>query len=196
MPTLLQIQSSLLGDYATSTTLANALAAHWKEKHTDGQVVTRDLMENNLPYLTGEAFSAFKGNATSEKQKAAVLLSDTLIQEIQNADAIILTAPMYNFGIPAILKTYFDYIVRAGVSFKYTETGPVGLLADKPVYVINTRGGQYQDTPLDTEAPYLKIVLNFIGLKNLHFIYAEGLGMHNAADSKEAALAQIQALPL
>lgn len=196
MPTLLQIQSSLLGEYSTSTALANELAARWQQQYTDGSVIVRDLMQTTLPYLTGEIFNALRGEAKTPEQEAAVLLSNTLIEEIKAADAIILTAPMYNFTIPAILKSYFDYIVRAGVTFKYTETGPVGLLADKPVYVMSTRGGKYQETPLDTETAYLKIVLGFIGLKNIHFIYAEGLGTHNPEEGKAAAQAQIQALSL
>lgn len=196
MPTLLQIQSSLLGEYSTSTALANELAALWQQKYTDGSVILRDLMQTDLPYLTGEIFNGLRSEATTPAQVAAVSLSNTLIEEIKNADAIILTAPMYNFTIPAILKSYFDYIVRAGVTFKYTETGPVGLLQDKPVYIISTRGGKYQETPLDTETAYLKIVLGFIGLQNVHFVYAEGLGMQNAEEGKAAAQAQIKALSL
>jgi len=106
------------------------------------------------------------------------------------ADAIVLGVPMYNFGVPSQLKAYFDQIARAGVTFKYTETGPVGLLEDKPVYVLAARGGLHKDQPTDSQTGFLKTILGFVGLQNVQIIYAEGLNMGDAA--KAEALQQAE----
>ena len=113
--------------------------------------------------------------------------SDALIEELRNADTVVLGLPMYNFGIPSQLKAYFDHIARAGVTFRYTENGPVGLLTGKKVYVIATRGGKYAGTPRDSQTAYVRDFLAFIGITDVEFVYAEGLNM--GADSKDAALA-------
>ena len=104
-------------------------------------------------------------------------LDDALIAEIQAADVVVLGVPMYNFGVPAQLKNWIDAISRAGVTFRYTEQGPEGLLKGKTVYVALTRGGKYRNTPADTQVPYLKTVFTFLGLTDVHFVYAEGLSM-------------------
>ncbi len=98
---------------------------------------------------------------------------------------------MYNFGVPAQLKNWIDAIARNGVTFHYTESGPKGLLADKPVYIALARGGLYRGTESDTQVPYLKAVLGFLGLKNLHFIYAEGLNMGPESVAKGFAQAEV-----
>ena len=128
------------------------------------------------------------GNASGINDGAAALLiaSDDAIAQVSAADVILLGVPMYNFGVPSQLKAWFDRIARAGVTFKYTDKGPVGLLEDKPVVFFLTRGGMYKDLPHDTQTPYLVNFFNFIGLRNLHFIFAEGLNM--GADAAQAAL--------
>ncbi len=98
---------------------------------------------------------------------------------------------MYNFGVPAQLKNWIDAIARAGVTFRYTEGGPEGLLKDRKVYVALARGGRYRDTAADSQVPYLKTVLGFLGLTDLHFMYAEGLAM--GAESSARGLAEAQA---
>ena len=101
-----------------------------------------------------------------------------LIAEIQAADVVVLGVPMYNFGVPAPqVKNWIDAISRAGVTFRYTEKGPEGLLKGKKVYAALTRGGQYRNTPADTQVPYLKTVFTFLGLTDVQFVYAEGLEM-------------------
>jgi FMN-dependent NADH-azoreductase len=98
---------------------------------------------------------------------------------------------MYNFGVPSQLKAYFDHIARAGVTFKYTEKGPVGLLSGKKVYVFAARGGLYARTPLDTQTNYVRDFLRFLGMTDVEFVYAEGLAI--SAQSKEAGIARAKA---
>ena len=113
---------------------------------------------------------------TSE-QAARVAEYDELIAEVQTADVLVLGAPMYNFGVTSQLKSWIDAIARAGATFRYTEKGPEGLLKGKKVYVGLARGGRYRDTPLDSQVPYLKTVLGFLGMTDVQFVYAEGLNM-------------------
>ena len=120
-----------------------------------------------------------------------IVSTDTLIDELKQADVIVLGLPMYNFGVPSQLKSYFDHIARAGVTFKYTEKGPVGQLTGKKVYVFAARGGLYAGTPLDTQTSYVRDFLRFIGMTDVEFVYAEGLAI--SPQSKEAGLAKAAA---
>ena len=115
-----------------------------------------------------------------------------MIAEIQAADTIVLGVPMYNFGVPAPLKNWIDAISRAGVTFRYTEKGPEGLLKGKTVYVALTRGGKYRNTPADTQVPYLQTMFTFLGMTDVHFVYAEGLAMGAEAEQKAIASAYEQ----
>jgi FMN-dependent NADH-azoreductase len=120
-----------------------------------------------------------------------VALDDALIAEIQAHDTVVLGVPMYNFGIPAQLKNWIDAIARAGVTFRYTEAGPEGLIKGKTVYLALARGGRYRDTDKDAQVPYLKNVLGFLGMTDLRFIYAEGLAM--GPEGAEKGFAQAEA---
>lgn len=187
---LLQILSGIFGDHSQSTALANQFAASWQQKHANGEVVVRDLINAPVPHLDANIVMAFgtpEGDRTPE-QHSIVAASDQLIQEIRDADAIVLGAPMYNFSVPSQLKAYFDQLARAGVTFQYTENGPEGMLEDKPVYVMAARGGFHKDQPTDTETDFIKTFLGFIGLHDVRFIYAEGVSMGDEA--KEKALHQ------
>jgi FMN-dependent NADH-azoreductase len=187
MKTLLQINSSVFGDNGQSSQLNQQLVEEWLAKNPDGKIVKRDLTQEVIPHLDSTRVSAFftPADKRSAEQQVIVDYSDALINEIQQADALVIGAPMYNFSIPSQLKSYFDHLARAGVTFKYTETGPVGLLDNKPVYIVTTRGGVHKDLPSDSVTGFLKSFLNFIGLNDLHFIYAEGLNM---SQKKEGSL--------
>lgn len=189
MSTLLQINSSLFSDQGNSSTLANEFVQSWLAKHPDGKVIVRDLAKDEIPHLNGAQVQAFFTPAESrtEEQKGLVAISDQLVAELANADAIVIGAPLYNFGIPSTLKAYFDQVARAGVTFKYTETGPVGLLQDKPVYVISARGGFHVGKPSDTQTGHITNFLNFLGLQSVNYIYAEGLSI---SDAKDKALSE------
>ena len=183
MKTLL-ISSSLFGAAGQSTTLANELAAR-----LGGEVVVRDV--TTVPHLDGERFAAFNTPAAARTpaQQAAAEYSDELIAELKAADAIVIGVPMYNFGIPSTLKAYFDHVARAGITFKYTEKGAVGLLTGKKAYLVLARGGHYGDTHAHTS--YVRDFLAFIGISDLETVYAEGLAISPA--SKDAGLAKARA---
>jgi FMN-dependent NADH-azoreductase len=187
MQTLLKIQTSLFSDAGQSSQLADRLTAQWLSAHPHGRVVTRDLSREPVPHLTAERFQAFltKPEERTPEQREVVQFSDTLIQELRDADVIVLTAPMYNFSIPSTLRAYFDHIARSGVTFRYTANGPEGLIKGKKIYVVSTRGGFYEATN-DTQTAYLRQFLSFIGLSDVEFIYAEGLSL--GAESVEKNL--------
>jgi FMN-dependent NADH-azoreductase len=188
MKTLLQLNSSLFSGKGQSSQLADKFVAQWAASNPGSEVITRDLAAEPIPHLDAERFGAFlaKAEDRTEDQQAVAALSDQLISELRNADVIVLGVPMYNFGIPSQLKAYFDHVARAGVTFRYTENGPVGLLTGKKAYVFAARGGMYAGTARDTQSGYVRDFLSFIGIDDVEFVYAEGLSMGDA--SKEAAL--------
>jgi len=190
MKTLLQIKSSLFSDGGQSSRLAARYIAQWQAANHRGQVITRDLAKDPVPHLTAERFGAFlaKPEDRTLAQAADAAYSDGLIDELKRADVIVLGLPMYNFGVPSSLKAYFDHVARAGVTFRYTEKGPVGLLTGKQAIVIATRGGLYAGTPRDSQTAYVREFLAFLGITDVEFVYAEGLAMGEAP--KQEALAK------
>jgi len=189
MSTLLQINASLAGANGQSSRLAQRFVADWQAKHPEGRVITRDLASDPVPHLTAERFQAFlsQPEARTEEQRTHAEYSDALVEEVKNADTIVFAVPMYNFSVPSTLRAYFDHIARAGVTFSYTATGPVGLLKGKKAYVFITRGGIYADAA-DTQTPYLKQFLGFIGITDVNFVFAEGLSL--GEESREKSLSQ------
>lgn len=187
---LLQINTSLFGEGGQSTTLANEFVNAWKATHAEAIVTVRNASGDAIPHLTGERFAAFlaKPESRTAAQQAIAGFSDTLIEEIRRADTVVIGLPLYNFGVPSSLKAYFDHIARAGITFRYTENGPQGLLTGKKVYVFAARGGQYAGTPLDSQTNFVRDFLGFLGMKDVEFVYAEGLAMGEA--SKIASLAK------
>lgn len=189
MSTLLQIKSSLFASNGQSNQLSNEFVAAWQRSYPETQINVRDLATAPLPHLDAEIVTAFFTpieTRTAEQQRL-VDLSDELINELKQSDILVIGVPMYNFGIPSTLKAYFDHIARAGVTFRYTENGPEGLLIGKKAYIFATRGGQYAGTALDSQTTYVRDFLRFIGISDVEFVYAEGLNM--SPDTKEKALA-------
>lgn len=188
MKTVLVITASIFGENGQSSQLVNRTLQQLRETHGDFRTIHRDLAANPVPHLDASRFGAFLASQENRDgdQQRIVDYSDSLINEIVEADVIVMGVPMYNFGIPSALKAYFDHIARAGITFRYTENGPVGLLENRPVYVLAARGGIYAGTPNDSQTPYIRSFLGFIGLKDVHFIYAEGLNLGD--DQKERAL--------
>ena len=193
MKTLLQIQSSIFSDGGQSSRLAGRFVAAWRASNPGSKVIVRDLAKEPVPHLDAARFGAFlaKPEERTPAQQAVVDYSDALIGELKRADVVVLGLPMYNFGLPSTLKAYFDHIGRAGETFKYTEKGPAGLLTGKKVYVFAARGGMYAGTPNDTQTPFIRTFLSFIGMDDIDFVYAEGLAISDA--SKEKGLARAQA---
>src|ERR1700687_5304863 len=172
---VLRINSSARRDASHSTRLATRLVERLRETAPGPKLTVRDLTAAPHPVLDEAALGALftPADKRTAEQAARVALDDALIAEIQAADVVVLGVPMYNFGVPAPLKNWIDAISRAGVTFRYTEQGPEGLLKGKKVYVALTRGGKYRNTPADTQVPYLKTVFSFLGLTDVHFGYVE-----------------------
>ena len=200
MTTLLQINASINNGNGESSRLANQFVAAFHKSHPKATIVVRDVAAADpVPHLNAERFGAFitKPEDRSPAQHAVVAYSDTLINELKQADVIVLGLPMYNFGVPSQLKAYFDHIARLGATFEYTEKGPVGKLTGKKVYVFAARGGVYArdgvnaGTPMETQTNYVRDFLRFLGMSDVEFIYAEGL--HMSPQSKQAALAKAEA---
>lgn len=189
MKTLLQINTSIYSGQGQSTQLANEFVAGWRARNPGGKVIVRDLAREPVPHIDAARFTAFlaKPEQRNAEQQAVVDYSDALIAELKRADVIVLGLPMYNFAVPSTLKAYFDHIARAGVTFRYTEAGSVGLLTGKRACVFATRGGLYSGTSLDTETAYVRDFLRFIGIDDVEFVYAEGLAINEA--SRRDALA-------
>ncbi len=189
MKTILQLNASILSSDGQSSRLAKEFV----EQLGDVEVITRDLARKPVPHLTAERFGAFTTpkEKRTPRQEEIVAYSDGLIEELRRADIIVLGLPMYNFGVPSMLKAYFDHIARAGVTFNYTATGPVGLLTGKKVYVLAARGGMYAGTPRDTQTAYVRDFLAFLGIADVEFVYAEGLAISET--SRNAALANARA---
>lgn len=192
MKRLLQINSSLSGDEGYSNILTNQFVQQWQARHPNGTVRVRDLARHPVPHLDAERLHAFitPADKRTEQQREIVAYSDSLINELREADVIVFGVPMYNFGIPSTLKAYFDHIARSGETFRYTEKGAEGLLEDKPVYLLAARGGVYAGTDADSQTSYLNTFLSFLGLRNTQFIYAEGIAV---SETKQQALAQASA---
>jgi FMN-dependent NADH-azoreductase len=188
MPTILQLNTSLFGEQGQSSRLAAEFARTLAES-TGRELKVRDLAANPVPHLTAERITAF-GTPASERtldQQRHVAESDALVDELREADVLVLGLPMYNFGVPSTLKAYFDHVARAGVTFRYTAEGPLGLLTGKKAFVFATRGGQHAGTETDLQTAYVRLFLGFIGIRDVEFIYAEGLAL--GEQQRERALA-------
>lgn len=179
MTNLLIVTSSVSGEQSNSCQLARLYEDRWHTTRPGGSVNWRDLHRDITTHLDGPTVAAFftPPDQLSEDQKQLTRLSDQLIDEFTSADEIVFAVPMYNFSIPSQLKTYFDLIARVGVTFRYTDTGPVGLLDDCPVLVIATRGGIYSQQNNDFQSPFIQQYLNFLGINSVRFVYAEGMNL-------------------
>jgi FMN-dependent NADH-azoreductase len=191
---ILQINSSARSTGSESTRLADTIVARLTAGAANAKVVRHDLASEPLKVLDEPALQALftPADKRTPDQAARVAIDDALIAEAQAADVIVIGAPMYNFGVTIQLKSWFDAIARAQVTFRYTETGPEGLLKGKKVYVALARGGMHRDGPSDSQVPYLKTMLGFLGMTDVQFVYAEGMGYGPEAVLKAQADAEAQ----
>jgi FMN-dependent NADH-azoreductase len=175
---------------SVSTRLANELTARLRSAHPGASLTVRDLAVTPQPVLDEAALGALftPADQRTPEQAARVALDDALIAELQAADTIVIGVPMYNFNVTAQFKNWIDAAARAGVTFKYTEKGPVGLVQGKKVYIVTSRGGIHRDQPSDQMTPYLRTVLAFLGMTDVSFVYAEGM-----AFAAEQGLSQARA---
>jgi len=189
---ILRIDASASINNSNSKKLGDELMRKLEALHPGAIVQQRDL--NRDIDLIDESW--VKANFTpvdqrSEAQQQRLAFSDHLIEEIKLADAIVLTTPMYNFGIPTPLKSWIDLVCRAGVTFQYTADGPVGLIKDKHLDIVITTGGVPLDSPLDFVTDYLIQVFRFIGIEDVNIIAAEAMNV-DADSSYQNALDQIE----
>lgn len=195
---VLHINSSAKGANSVSRDLTRQILDRLKARAPNLEVIRHDLGSQPLPHLTSEAIGALRrAEATTDEQREVGSRSDRMIEELQHADLIVIGAPMYNFGITSQLKAWFDNIVRAGKTFRYTDQGPQGLLHGKRAIVVESRGGIYSSGPFamfDHQEQHLKSLLGFVGITDVQFIHAEGLDMgpesraHGIAQARNAVM--------
>ena len=193
MSRILVIESSARQQGSVSRELTQQFIANWQAAHPADQVQVRDLAVEPVPHLDATLLGGWMtpSEQQNDAEKAALARSNQLTDELLAADVLVLAAPMYNFAIPSTLKAWLDHVLRAGVTFKYTETGPQGLLTGKRAFVLTARGGIYAGSALDHQEPYLRQALAFIGIHDVQFIHAEGLNL--GAEFSEKGLAQARA---
>ncbi len=196
MATVLVLNSSATGEASVSRLLVQEAVARLAAEDPDLRVVTRDLGANPVPHLTLDSATALRGGTpANDAQAAALALSNALISELKAADVVVIGAPMYNFGIPSTLKAWFDYVLRAGQTFRYTEAGPEGLVTGKRAIVVESRGGLYSQGPaqvMDSQEPHLRTLLGFIGITNVAFVRAEKLAFGPQARDEALGIAQAE----
>ncbi len=191
MKKVLTLNTGLNGTSGKSNQLVQDFVSRLKIQE-QVSVTERDLAVDDIDHLNLNEMQSWMTpeNERSSEQAKLALISDTLIAELENSDVIVIGMPMYNFGAPSVFKSWIDRVARAGKTFRYTENGPVGLLNNKKVYVLATRGGLYAGTPKDTQTQYIKDVFAFIGIEDVEFVYAEGLAM--GEESAKNALEQAE----
>lgn len=188
MKNVLHIISSPRTNGSASRTLGNAIEVKLQEAYPEHTITTLDLLKNPFPHLGEEQVDSWfiPAKSRTPEQNAAVQRSDDAIAQLHASDVIIISVPIYNFGIPSALKAYIDHIARGGMTFRYSENGFEGLVKNKKAYIAVASGsifseGDYQS--YDFVVPYLKSVLGFIGITDISVFRAEGLGLPVVQDT-------------
>jgi FMN-dependent NADH-azoreductase len=200
MTNILILDSSAGGEASVSRKITDAAARTIRGRNPGARIVRRDIGADPIPHLTAETVPAIRaGLVESETAAAALALSDALVAELMEADLVVIGAPMYNFGMPSTLKAWFDHVLRAGITFRYSEAGPEGLLKGRKAIVVETRGGLYSEGPaaaLDSQEPHLRTLLGFMGITDVTFVRAEKLafGPEAAAAAVADAIETIEVL--
>jgi FMN-dependent NADH-azoreductase len=182
---LLHIDSSALGANSATRELSAAIVARWQAEVPGLSIEYRDLDSDPVPHLTGEALAGADPAASAD--------SGGVLQQFLDADIVVLGAPMYNFSIPSTLKAWIDRVAVAGKTFRYTADGPEGLAKGKRMIVASARGGLHSGAPSDFQEPYLRFLFGFLGITEVEFIRAEGIGLspQHRSDALAAAHAAI-----
>jgi|SRR6476661_511825 len=193
----LVINSSGRTELSVSRKLVAELVAQLSTAHPDLHVTHRDVA-TSLPFVNDLMIGGFyiPDEQRSPEQQQALAFSNQLVAELQAADVLVLGVPIYNFGIPAALKSYIDLICRAGLTFSFSEAGPKGLLEGKKAYLVVTSGGVEVGSSYDLATPYLRQVLAFVGITDLEIISADRLNLLGEVPlaSARQAIQQIHAL--
>ena len=193
MSRVLIIESSARQQDSVSRQLTQTFISQWKAAHPADQITVRDLAVKPVPHLDINLLGGWMKpvEQRSDLEQVSLERSNQLTDELLAADVLVMAAPMYNFTIPSTLKAWLDHVLRAGVTFKYTDTGPQGLLSGKRAYVLTARGGIYAGSTADHQEPYLRQVMAFIGIHDVTFIHAEGMNL--GGDFHEKGLSQANA---
>lgn len=190
--TILHIDASARRQGSVSRDLTARIVA----AHSAHRVITRDLADTPLPQITEDWVNAnfTPADARTDAQRQVLALSDALVAELQAADTVVIGLPVYNFGVPAALKAWIDLVARAGVTFRYTDQGPEGLLKGKRVIVAMASGGTEAGSAIDFATPYLRFILGFLGITDVTVIAADRMNTDPEA-ALDRAMAQLSALP-
>ncbi|MFJ7738774.1 FMN-dependent NADH-azoreductase [Lysinibacillus sp. NPDC097287] len=175
-------------DQAVSVKLYEAFTTSYIEAHPNDTVVELNLYNEELPYvgvdMINGTFKASRDIELTENEAKAVAVADKYLDQFLAADKVVFAFPLWNLTIPAVLHTYIDYLNRAGKTFKYTPDGPVGLLGDKKILLLNARGGIYSEGPsaeIEMAVRYVENMMSFFGIKNIEKLVIEG---HNQFPDK------------
>jgi FMN-dependent NADH-azoreductase len=197
MKNILLIQSSPRRSGSLSRTVAQSVVHDLQARQPQAKVVIRDLAANP-PSHVGLSFIVGIHAPTEKRapdQAMAVALSDGLVDELLEADVLVIGVPMHNFGLPSTLKAWIDHIVRPGRTFSYGANGPEGLVKGKRVILVLSRGGVYSNgpaKPFDFQEPYLRIVLGFLGITEVDVVHVEGVATDAIGPEKALAAAIAQ----
>jgi FMN-dependent NADH-azoreductase len=198
---VLHIDSSILSDNSVSRQLTRTIVAEWQAQHPGTTVDYLDLAAEAPSHLSAESLG-FRLPATAtltDAQRRENAVSEALVSQFLAADVIVVGAPLYNFSIPSQLKAWIDRVAQVGRTFKYTETGPVGLAGGKTVIVASTRGGVYSTSEggraMEHQESYLQTVFGFFGISDVRYVRAEGVAMGEAkkAEALDSATLQLKA---
>lgn len=182
--TILHVRSSIDINHSASRALGDLLLADLQQGVPSPRVVVRDLVEAPPRYIDTAFFDNLFTPDSPERTGSVELLDELL-----SAGLLVIEAPMYNFSIPATLKSWFDHVVRRGITFRFGSSGFEGLLQDKAAILLLSSGGLYTDTPrqpMDHQEPYLRTILGFMGIQDVTSIRAEGLAM--GGECRQAAM--------
>lgn len=192
MPTLLRVDSSLYSQQGAASQLTGRFTRLWLARHPGTHVIHRDLAAEPLPHLDARYLDALDCEAEhrSEEQRQLLARGDALLEEVRQAQVLVIGLPLYNFGIPSTLKAWFDYISRPGETFRYDESGPVGLLGGRRVYALSSRGDLMDANRTDPQSDHVRDILTFLGMTDFHFVYADGLTIDEAHRARGMARAE------
>lgn len=175
-------------EQAVSVQLVQAFLDSYKESHPEDHIIELDLFKENLPYYDTDKingmFKLAKGIELTPDEKEATDLVNKYLNQFLSADKVVFAFPLWNFTVPAVLHTYLDYLGQAGKTFRYAPEGPIGLLPEKKVALLNARGGVYSEGPaqsMEMAVNYVKTILNFWGVKDITTVIVEG---HNQFPDK------------
>lgn len=190
---ILQINSSIRGTNSESSRVASNISKKLSSQIPGSTIAVRDLAENPHPPLDEFTLNSLSTpvEQRNDKQRSRIALDDSLIRELEAADVIVVGAPMYNFGISIQLKAWFDAVARVGVTFRYSESGPEGLLKNKKVFVATSRGGSYEQKN-DPQESHMRMFFGFLGMNDVTFIYSNGQSMGPEGSEKGKSEANLK----